>query len=182
MRQLRDGVRLTGWAALMILAVTVAGLGHWRGLLEPGGWSISLLALCLVSALVAPSAFWRALPVAALAVLLGAFLFSVLPEQTDLKPVETLLMGTAGAAALVALPGYAGRQDVAVLAEALLAGALHAGLLQVLTVAPMAAPSAIWPWFAPVLLAVWAIAAALVLGLGRFVTGRSRRASARHSA
>ncbi|WP_443391738.1 hypothetical protein [Antarctobacter jejuensis] len=134
-------------------------------MLQAGSWSLSLMALVLVAALVAPDALTRALPAATLAVLLGGIFFSQLPEQTGLNPVAKMLQGTVGAAALAALGVFAGRRDVVALGEAVLAGALHAGLLQVLTFAPMLSPFAMWPWLAPVLLLAWVTVVGSLLGV-----------------
>ena len=179
MTAIQRAVRICGWLSLAALALLMLRQGQGVMILQAGGWGISLGALVLVAAVMSPRAVTRALPVAALAVLIGGVFFSRMPEQTGLNPVQTLLLGTVGAAVLAGLAGFAGRRDAVALADALLAGALHAGLLQVLTVAPMMSPFAIWPWLAPVLLMVWLVVGLSVVGIGALFSRPPDPASSR---
>ncbi len=181
MTRIRHGVQVCGWLTLAALAVLTLSQGQGVMILQAGSWIVSLIALVLVAALISPRALARALPAAALAVLVGGVFFSLLPEQTGLKPVETMLQGTVGAAALAALASFAGRRDALALGDAILAGAFHAGLLQVMTLAPMVSPFALWPWLAPVLVCVWPVFAALVLGVSALFSPKPRPATPRRA-
>ncbi|WP_417209927.1 hypothetical protein [Antarctobacter sp.] len=152
MRRLRSVGRKAGWLALIVLA----GLGLWQGAggaaLEPGGWFWSVAAALGLAAVLCPASALRAVPAASLATLLGGLVFSLLPDVQGQEAAMALMLGAGGAAGLSALLCLGGRAAVGM---ALLAGGVHIGLIQVLTVAPMASPFVIWPWSAPGLLGVW---------------------------
>ncbi|WP_323768890.1 hypothetical protein [Antarctobacter sp.] len=152
MRRLRFVGCKAGWLALIVLA----GLGLWQGAggaaLAPGGWFWSLAAALGLAAVLCPAWMLRALPAASLATLLGGLVFSLLPDLQGQGAAMALMLGAGGAAGLSALLCFGGRAAVGM---ALLAGGVHIGLMQVLTVAPMASPFVVWPWSAPGLLSVW---------------------------
>lgn len=158
MTRLRSWVRLLGWIALVALALVAVWQGAGPVALQPGGWFGTLAAGVVLATGLWPCGMARALPAAALATFLGGVLFSVLPELEQ-GAAMALMLGAGGAGCLCAVLCLDGRGAVG---AGLLGGALHLGLIEVLTAPPMASPFAIWPWAAPGLLAVWLVVGAVI--------------------
>ncbi|SNS42030.1 hypothetical protein [Antarctobacter heliothermus] len=158
MTRLRSRARMLGWIALVALTLLAVWQGIGPAALRPGGWFGTLAAGLVLAVGLWPGRSARALPAAALATFLGGVLFSVLPQMQGQGAAVVLMLGAGGAACLSAFLFFEGRGAVGV---AVLGGALHVGLIEVLTTPPMASPFALWPWSAPGLLAVW-----LVVGIG----------------
>lgn len=174
MTRLRSGARVFGWIALVALAFVAVWQGAGPAALRPGGWFGTLAAGVVLAAGLWPGWTARALPAAALATFLGGVLFSGLPELQGQGAAIALTLGAGGAACLCALLCLDGRGAVG---AALLGGALHVGLIEVLTAPPMASPTATWPWAMPGLLAVW-----LVVGMGISLSAPRSDAAPRRAA
>lgn len=150
-----------GWAGLALLAFLAARQGVGPHPFAAGGWLGSLVALAVLGAVLVPDQAVRAIPAAGFAVLAGGVVFSTLAEVDGLTPGRWLMVGSASAAALAALLCLGGAPLSRRVTAGLIAAALHAGLLQVLTPPGMTPALALWPW-APVALALaWGGAAAL---------------------
>ncbi|SMX41909.1 hypothetical protein [Maliponia aquimaris] len=159
MRWVRPWALRAGWLALALLGLVALRQGIAPLPFRAGGWLGSLAALVVLLAVAAPGQAARAVPAAALAVLLGGLVFTMGPQVDAFGPAQMFMAGCLAAAVLSALlclgGGSIGERAVA----GLIAAVLHLGLLHLLTPPGLTPPLALWPLAVPVLGAVWGLAA-----------------------
>lgn len=159
MRAVRRWALRVGWLALGLLALVALRQGIAPLPFRAGGWLGSLAALVVLLSIAAPGQVVRAVPAAALAVLVGGLLFTIAPQVGALSPGQMFMGGSLGAAVLSALLCLGGGPVGARVAAGLIAAVLHLGLLHLLTPPGLTPPLVLWPPALPILCAVWGLAA-----------------------